>query len=438
MMAFKNKAVVLVWVWVLSSFLANGQVPYTEDVDVVSYDVTIEPDIAKKSIDGIVKINFTVDAMVFAVAFNCGSLVIDRVAGEHIRGFRVQDGKLIIEFSQRSARENEITITYHGQPSGGIHFNAELNEAYTVFSTSQWMVCNESPKDRAKFSVHLLLPAELKCVASGELVEKVDKAGKTHHYWRQNYETPAYTFGFSVGQFNRYEESAAKTTLQYFATQYSPDELREIFTETRRMLSFMEARSGIPYYQDNYSQILIGQHYQEMSGFAVLKHDYGRLVLQDSTETNLISHELAHQWWGNRITCISWGHFWLNEGFATYMSAAYNEHRFGKWKYDADIDAYVGVYEDLKKRGRDRSLVFDNWLSPTKDDRNLVYFKGAYVLHLLRKEIGDQAFWNGVRSYTMEYFGKNVSTDDFQHSMERSSGINLDAFFNKWVYLTSR
>ena len=98
----------------------------------------------------------------------------------------------------------------------------------------------------------------------------------------------------------------------------------------------------------------MGNHYQEMSGFAVLKNAYGNMVLADSTETNLIAHELAHQWWGNRVTCKNWKHFWLNEGLTTFMSAAYNEHCFGWKKYQQDIDAYFKVYKKIKARGKDK------------------------------------------------------------------------------------
>jgi aminopeptidase N len=175
-----------------------------------------------------------------------------------------------------------------------------------------------------------------------------------------------------------------------------------------------------------------------MSGFSMLKNTYGELVLQDSTETNLISHELAHQWWGNQITCKSWNHFWLNEGIATFLSAAYNEYRFGKKVYLSNIESYYKVYEGIKKRGNDRSLVFEDWLNPSKDDRNLVYFKGAYVLHLLKEKLGDEAFWNAIRFYSIKYFGKSVETTDFRRSIEESSGVNLEDFFNEWIYNNER
>ncbi|MFK7935318.1 MAG: M1 family aminopeptidase, partial [Saprospiraceae bacterium] len=139
-------------------------------------------------------------------------------------------------------------------------------------------------------------------------------------------------------------------------------------------------------------------------------------------------------WWGNMITCESWKHFWLNEGFATFMSAAYNEHRFGQEKYQANINAYFEVYKKIKAKGNDKPLVFKQWSNPSGDDRSLVYFKGAYVLHLLRKELGDALFWKGIKSYTQTYYGQSVTTKDFQLAMEKSSGQSLENFFNEWVY----
>jgi len=199
-------------------------------------------------------------------------------------------------------------------------------------------------------------------------------------------------------------------------------------------MSFFEAKSGVPYVQSTYFQILIGNHYQEMSGFSVLKEAYGKLVMADSTETNLISHELAHQWWGNMITCENWNHFWLNEGIATFMSAAFNEYKFGRDKYTSDIDSYRKVYESIRNKGKDKPLVFADWSNPTREDRNLVYFKGAYVIHLLRMELGEKDFWESIKYYSKKYFASSVNTHDFQKALEESTGRNLNAFFNKWIY----
>jgi aminopeptidase N len=257
---------------------------------------------------------------------------------------------------------------------------------------------------------------------------------KVLYSWSQDYETSPYTYGFAIGSFNDFHADYRGISLHYYSKNHTSAQLKTIFSNTSNMIGFFEERSGTSYIQNSYTQILIGNHYQEMSGFAILSESYGELVLGDSTETNLISHELAHQWWGNLITCENWNHFWLNEGFATFMTAAYNEYRFGKQKYEADINSYFAVYKAIRDGGKDKPLVFNNWSNPTKDDRNLVYFKGAYVLHLLRIELGEQKFWYGIKSYSQKYFGQSVNTFEFQKSMEEAVGHNLDKFFNKWIY----
>jgi aminopeptidase N len=281
----------------------------------------------------------------------------------------------------------------------------------------------------------LLIPNHLIGIASGVLIDTLKRDDNmTLYSWSQDYATPAYTYGFTIGAFNKFHDNQNDILLKYYAHNHTPEEMEKIFQYTGDMMSFFEKKSGVPFPQSSYSQILIGNHYQEMSGFAILKNAYGELVLKDSTETNLISHELAHQWWGNRITCKNWNHFWLNEGFATFMSAAYNEHRFGKKKYQEDINAYFSVYHKIKSNGGDKPLVFSDWLNPTKDDRNLVYFKGAYVLHLLRQELGEELFWKGILFYTQKYYGQSVTTKDFQSALEQSSNRELQDFFNTWIY----
>ena len=125
----------------------------------------------------------------------------------------------------------------------------------------------------------------------------------------------------------------------------------------------------------------------------------------------------------------------MNEGMANFMTAAYIEHRFGRAEYLREIETYRASYEKVRQAGKDKSLVFPDWLHPTDDDRTLVYDKGAYVLHLLREELGDEDFWKGRRSYSRAYFGKSVVTADFQTAMEQASGKRLQGFFSKWVYL---
>jgi aminopeptidase N len=137
------------------------------------------------------------------------------------------------------------------------------------------------------------------------------------------------------------------------------------------------------------------------------------------------------------VTNRSWRHFWLNEGIATFMTAAYLEHRFGAEEYRDQIEAARTKYKALKEAGLDRSLVFPDWDAPTAADRSLVYDKGALVVHELRAQMGEALFWKGLRHYTRTHWGQSVETADFQHAMESSSGLDLQAFFRRWVYLQS-
>jgi aminopeptidase N len=405
-------------------------------LDVLSYELSLRTDMDNESVHGTVNIDFLISADAKRVVFNCGSLRIISVTGKYVAGYEQRNQKVVISLLSRNGTENHIKISYSGNPSHGIVFLPKSQEVYTVFSTSQWMVCNDSPSDRAKFKIELSIPTDKKCVASGNLVNRVEKGERIQYSWVQDYESPSYTYGFAIGPFNKSQETHKQISLDYYATAYTTEELETIFLRTGEMIDFFELKSGVPFTQSSYSQVLIGNHYQEMSGFSVLKESYGRLVLKDSTETNLISHELAHQWWGNMITCENWNHFWLNEGITTFMSAAFNEHKFGQDKYESDINSYRKVYESIKSKGKDKALVFTDWSNHTTGDRNLVYFKGAYVMHLLRTELGEKDFWDGIRFYSQKYFGRSVNTPDFQKAMEESTGRDLNAFFNKWVYET--
>jgi aminopeptidase N len=205
------------------------------------------------------------------------------------------------------------------------------------------------------------------------------------------------------------------------------------------MFRFFEQKAGMPYPDAAYTQVLApGKVAQEMSGFTVIRDSYGEEVLADEKALWLLAHELAHQWWGNQVTCRDWNHFWLNEGMATFMTAAYKEHQFGQKEYLKDVEAFKASYLKVKQAGKDRSLVFPDWDSPSAEDRTLVYLKGAYVLHLLRKELSEKEFWQGIQLYTRTYWGKSVTTADFQAIMEKVSRRNLSAFFEQWVYLTKK
>jgi aminopeptidase N len=405
------------------------------DTDVLHYSVTLEPDIAAKSVKGSVLIRVSTTSTV--VEFDCGALSIDAVreAGARLE-YSVNNRKLRVTLPA-GRRVREIEIDFHGSPKYGIQFFPEQQQVYTVFSTSQWMVCVDDPADKATLTFKLIVPASLTSVANGQFISQRELPNNKRLFeWRQVSSIPTYIFGFAIGPFQVVKERRRNIEFQYLATNYTAIEVRRIFRDTPDMLDFFEDRAGVKYADRTYTQVLAtGGVAQEMSSFTALRDSYGKQVLQNEQDQWLAAHELAHQWWGNMVTCRDWNHFWLNEGIATFMAAAYLEHRFGRAAYLREIESNRANYEKVRVAGKDKSLVFPDWLHPTREDRTLVYDKGAYVLHLLREDMGERAFWNGIRLFTRRHFGKSVVTSDFVAAMEEANGKSLSEFFAKWVYL---
>jgi aminopeptidase N len=411
----------------------------TATIDVLHYNITIEPDISSKTLKGSVTIRFrSLTNALSSVEFNCGDLTVDSIkqAGQP-RTFSIKDHWLKVTIPPLKKRQTtELEITYHGSPKYGIRFLPESSEVYTVFSTSQWTVCVDAPDDRATLKLTLLTPTQLTPLSNGRLTSKRKVADKTVSTWEQSSPIPTYIFGFAVGPYREISEEKDDVEFRYLVTSFSSDQARRIFRDTADMLAFFEKCAGVKYADRTYSQVLAADDAaQEMSSFAAMSETYGKRVLANEQDVWLGAHEFAHQWWGNMVTCRDWNHFWLNEGIATFMAAAYLEHRFGKAVYLREIERFRTSYEKVRTAGKDKSLVFPDWFRPTREDRILVYDKGAYVLHLLREQMGEQRFWDGIRLFTRTHWGKSVVTADFESAMEEANGSQLDPFFAKWVYL---
>jgi aminopeptidase N len=411
-------------------------VSFTARADVIHYSATLEPDITNKSVKGSVVIRLRTTSNM--VEFNCGDLTIDSVVenGKALQ-FSVNDHKVKLSLARGPGEKGlkEIEVGFHGSPKYGIRFFPDRQQVYTVFSTSQWLVCVDDPADKATLTFKLILPANLTPIANGQLVSQRDLPNnKRVSEWQQRTPIPTYVFGFAAGPFHVVKEKRGNVELQYLATNYSEAEVRKIFRATPDMLDFFEDRAGVKYADKTYTQVLAaGGVEQEMSSFTALKEAYGKELLDNEQDLWLAAHEFAHQWWGNMVTCRDWNHFWLNEGIATFIAAAYLEHRFGREAYLREVETYRANYEKVRAAGKDKPLVFPDWLNPTREDRILVYDKGAYVLHLLREEMGEANFWKGLRNFTRRHFGKSVVTNDFLVAMEEAHGKSLKPFFTKWI-----
>jgi aminopeptidase N len=406
--------------------------------EVIHFTARLDPDLQAKTLRGIEKIGLVPTATgIRDIAFDAGSLVIDEVRRQGKKlAFEKTGTRLDIRLPGIAAvgKRMDIDIEYHGAPSAGLEFHPEADELYTIFSTSEWLVCLDSPEQRATLDLSVALPADFKATGNGRLVSKNRLTGDRELYrWRQDEPVPSFVYGFAAGKFNEASARADGVELRFLSHDLQPDQLQKLFADTGDVLKFFGNRAGIPY-RGTYDQALVTRTIgQELAGFALLSEAYGRDVLEKPVAEDLLAHEAAHQWWGIMVTCRSWNDFWLNEGFADFMAAAYIQHRFGDAAYREIVERWHQRVERLVAAGKDHSLVYPQWNHPSRDDRAVVYQKGAYVLHLLREQMGERDFWNGIRSYTQEFRGRSVTTADFKSAMERSSGRNLDGFFRQWV-----
>ena len=420
---------VLALLWIFSPLQAQ-QENDPPSIDILHYEAFLEPAIASKSLQGWVKIRFSfAEGQATSLSLNCGDLVIDRVQlAKAAIPFKRKNRRLIVDVSDLDTSiAHEVEIHYHGTPRRGIQFFPDVEQVYTVFTTSEWMPCRDAAEDRATFDLHLLLPKGLDCVGNGYLKSKEkNTTEKVQYTWTLSTAVPSYIFGFVIGHFNAFVEQYDGLSFRYLSADYTSEELQQIFAETVAMYTFLKEKAGQPYPGTQYTQILTkGNISQEMADFAVLRNNYGKQILERPQDVNLGAHELAHQWWGNQVTCKNWRHFWLNEGLAVFMSSAFKEARYGREAYLADIDIYYNAYQGVVKKGLDKPLVFPNWNNPTADDRTLVYYKGAYFFHVLRERLGDEAFWAGIRLYTTIYFGESVVSSDLQEALEQTSGTRF-------------
>ncbi len=374
-------------------------------------------------------------------------LIIERMTVDGVPA-SISGGEEFIEIP----RSRSVEIFYSAHPTRGLEFSGKT--LYSVFSTSYWMPCLEEPSVRAPLALTLLLPPSMEAVASGRLVsrselphEKQVDSAKQLVAWRFELETPypSYLYGFAAGPFVRVAMKHGNVDLVAVGDGITEEKLRLLLEATAPMMDFFAERAGVPYPLQSYTQVVVpGDVAQEMAGFSVLGLDDLSEMLAidlklDATATPgvvedwLPAHELSHAWWGNLITCRNWDHFWLNEGFAVFVTAAWKEHRWGESGYKIEMDRAHVRWKRAQDADVDHTLSYHGPY-PTMGLRNcIVYSKGAIFLDELRRTLGDELFWRGVREYTRAQRGRSVVSDDFEKAMQHATGKDLRPLFQKWV-----
>lgn len=375
-----------------------------------------------------------------------------RVANQPV-AFEHEGGKLTVRFSRPlgSGEEAEVAIDYSARPRRGLYFvgpdDAHPDKPVEAWTQGEdedsryWFPCYDYPNDRVTSEVIATVPEKFTAVSNGGLLATTsDPARRTRTFhWRHDVPHSVYLVSLAVGEFVEIRESAGQTPVLYYVRPGREDDARRAFGNTPRMIQFFERRIGVPYPYAKYSQVAVTdfifggmENTSATTQTADTLHDE-RAHLDFSSDP-LVAHELAHQWWGDLLTCRDWAHAWLNEGFATYFEALWCEEDKGAdefaWNLRQDREGYLA---EASHRYR-RPIVCNRYRVPIElFDRHL-YEKGSLVLHMLRRELGDALFFKALNLYCTRNRGQNVITQDLQHAFEQATGRNLDWFFDQWVY----
>jgi aminopeptidase N len=394
------------------------------------YDVRIAPDLEKQRLSGEVTIHYRTSG---------GELsLVELDAGPAVEVAEVLDGRVRQKFERKDAlllvkllrpavpgELRTLTVRYTAGPGKGLKFFPD--QVYSEFFTNDWMVCNDRPDGRATLHLRIAAQEGWRATASG------DEAGPAE--WRIDTPVPPFLYGFAAGQFQ--EPTDGLSAVPVLRLLSAPDALqpRPIIQATRSALQFLAERTGKAYPAPVYTQVFThGNPEQENANLTLLPESYAAGLQTNPEDLWLLAHELAHQWYAVRIQCQDWSDFWLNEGMATFLADAFLEHRFGRERYEREIERSRTVYERVKSQGKDRALSFHAWNTTNEASGQIPYHKGAYVLDLLRREMGDEDFWRGLQIYTRDNWNKAVTSQDFQKSMEAATHKKLAGFFDQWVY----
>jgi aminopeptidase N len=410
-----------------------------EGFEVERYTVLLKPDLATTAVTGSETITLRATAgEIKQVAFSPNALVISEAQVDR-QAVSVSSGEDAIIFTLPRAlakgRKASLSFRFAGKPAQGV--TAVAGGIYTGYFACDWMIClQDSPGDKAHLALDLLLPAGMESLGVGRAGPvKAMADGMALHRWRSTRPYSPYLFAFAAGPFARLSVKVGGNELVYLDGSGSKADLAKLFANTPAMVAFFSDKAGLPLPDRRYIQLLTpNSEAQESAGFSLI----GKAEL-DKEPANpsaawLISHELAHMWWGNLVTCASWKDFWLNEGITSFMVAAWKQHKFGEAAYQAELDVARRRVERVRGLGFDKPLTWDGEYPSLGARRAVQYSKGALFMVHLREMLGEEAFWKGLRRFTRKHAGGTVVSRDFQNAMEKASGRDLSAMFAEWVY----
>jgi len=413
------------------------------EYDVLKYDISIKLEPGSKRIHNRVTVTLIPSRDLKNIEFDLSSdLQIESLTLNDSPGDYTHANDLVrIGSALGRGDTSEVTVVYSGDPSGKRNFFfGRINGIEVVYTLNEpenandWLFCNDTPLDKALVNIAISADTSLVSVSLGVLDSIATDYEKGHgtYYWRSSVPVSTYLISFFSSRYATGESvyksdiSGKSLPLYIYGMPWQRSKFERILTDHKDFLSVFEKYFGeYPFPDEKYAVAAFlwqfgAMEYPTVSGFG------SRLIDDYPSQQNIFLHELAHHWFGNSVSPKSWGDIWLNEGFATFCEWLYLEHLGEREKTDYLGRALISVKEPeyLKGSLQDPSDIF----------AARVYIKGAWVLRMLRNELGDAKFFEGLRLYYNTFKYSNASTGDLIRAFEAASGRDLAKYFDQWVF----
>lgn len=357
--------------------------------------------------------------------------------------------KIIFENKIKKGKNFKISINYSSRPRRGIFFIAPdryyPNKPYQLWTqgededTRYWLPSYDFPNERTTTEIIVHVPKDFFVISNGKLVSKIENEDETVFHYLEDFPHPIYLTSIAAGKFFVYEDEIDGIKLQYAVPEDMKNLLQRSFVNTPDMIRHFSRLFNFRYPYSKYSQAVVNDFIfggmENINATTLTEYTlHDEKAHNDYTSEGLVAHELSHQWFGDFITCRDWAHAWLNEGFATYMTAVYIDHYLGHEDFLYQLYQDEAAYKREDSKNYRRPIVTNIYRYPGElFDRHL-YEKASRVLHMLRDELGDDTFWNFISSYLNYNGGKSIDTYDLIKVLQNITGKSWDQFFDQWIF----
>ncbi|MCR4294729.1 MAG: M1 family metallopeptidase, partial [Elusimicrobia bacterium] len=302
----------------------------------------------------------------------------------------------------------------------------------------RWFPCHAPPGEKATSEVRATVPSGFRAVSNGVLIDESSNGNKSIFHWKLDRPHSIYLITLAVARFAEVVEEWDGIPVVYYCEKGREADARRGFGKTAAAMKLFSEKTGVRYPYARYAQVAVAEYPGGMEHTTATTQTDACLIDKQAFEDHdldaLVAHELAHQWFGDLVTCAEWPHAWLNEGFATYSEVVFLEADKGHDEALFELLNNRRVYLDEDSGRYRRAIVCRTYNDPwTIFDRHL-YEKGCWVLRMLHLELGETLFWKGVGHWLRKHADGSAETQDLVAAFEEATGRNLQAFFDQWVY----